>query len=118
MLVGDSPNTGKRSTYAVRMPTAKESIRKTLAQNIEALRKHRGWTQLQLEAKSGVSQSHISNIVRGENDASTAKIDAIAEAFGIPAWLLLVPELPIEVLDSPEIPHLVDRYRRFAAGRS
>lgn len=118
MLVGDSPNTGKRSTYAVRMPTAKESIRKTVAQNLKALLGHRKWTQLQLEAKSGVSQSHISNILRGENDASTAKLEAIAGAFGIPAWLLLVPELPIEVLDSPELPQLIDRYRRFAAGRS
>ena len=118
MLVGDSSNTGKRSSYAGHMPSAKESIRRTVAENLKALMAHRKWTQIQLEAKSGISQSHISNIIREENDPSTAKLDAIASAFGIPAWLLMIPDLPIEVLDSPELPHLVDRYRRFAAGRS
>lgn len=100
------------------MPTAKESIRATVAENVKALMEHRKWTQKQLEAKSGVSQTHISNILRQANDPSTSKLDAVGKAFGIPGWLLLIPDLPIEVLDSPEIPHLVDRYRRFATSRS
>lgn len=117
MLVTDSPNIGTRSTYPLRMPTAKESNRAIIAKNVLALMEKRKWTQKQLEAKSGVSQTHISNIRRQANDPSTAILDAIGAAFGIPGWLLLIPDLPIEVLDSPEIPHLVDRYRRFAAGR-
>lgn len=117
MLVEDSSNTGKRSPYPLGMPSARESIRKTVSTNVQALMDHRKWTQEQLAAKSGVSQSHISNIVRQMNDPSTDKLDAIGEAFGIPGWLLMIPDLPIEVLDSPEIPHLVDRYRRFAVGR-
>lgn len=118
MLATDSANTNTRSTYAGRMPTAQESIRGTVAKNLQALLDHRKWTQVQLAAKSGISQAHISNILRQVNDPSTEKIDAIAAAFGLPGWLLLVPGLPIEVLDSVELPHLVDRYRKFAAGRS
>lgn len=39
-------------------------------------------TQSELSKKSGVAQSHISRILRGESDPTTDMLDALAKAFG------------------------------------
>lgn len=78
----------------------------------------RKWTQEDLAAKSGISQTHIGNILRQETAATNEKIEAIAAAFKLPSWLLMVPDLPIEVLDSPQIPALVEHFTRLAIERN
>jgi transcriptional regulator with XRE-family HTH domain len=91
---------------------AKKAIRAVLAANLTALMTRREWTQKQLEAKSGISQRHISSLRRETADCTTEILDALGAAFGIPGWLLLVPDLPVDILDSPELPLLVERYVR------
>jgi transcriptional regulator with XRE-family HTH domain len=115
MLQIDPHNNSNRSPYRSDM-TTKKAIRETLATNLIALMERRGWTQKQLEAKSGVSQRHISSVRRATADCTTEILDSLGAAFGIPGWLLLVPGMPSEVLDSPEIPALVERYIRGAHG--
>lgn len=113
MLQIDPHNNSSRPPY--RFPMAgKKAIRAVLAANLIALMAKRGWTQQQLEAKSGISQRHISSLRRETADCTTEIIDSLGAAFGIPGWLLLVPDIPIEVLDSPEVPLLVERYIRGA----
>lgn len=114
MLQIDAHNKSKTPPY--RSPMAgKKAIRAVLAANLIALMDKRGWTQKQLEAKSGVSQRHISSLRRGTADCTTEILDALGTAFGIEGWLLLVPGLPVEMLDSPEVPMLVQRYIRGAS---
>ena len=111
MLQIDAHNNSKPLPYRLRM-AAKTAIRAVLAANLVALMGRRGWTQQQLEAKSGVSQRHISSLRRETADCTTEVLDALGSAFGIPGWLLLVPGLPVDVLDSQELPMLVERYVR------
>jgi len=114
MLQIDAHNKSKPSPYRFQM-AGKKAIRAVLAANLIALMAKRGWTQQQLEAKSGVSQRHISSLRREAADCTTEILDALGTAFGIPGWLLLVPGLPVEMLDSPEVPMLVERYVRGAS---
>lgn len=114
MLQFDVHNNSSCPPYRERM-TAKKAIRAVLAANLIALMDRRGWTQKQLEAKSGISQRHISSLRRETADCTTEILDALGAAFGLPGWLLLVPGLTVEVLDSPELPLLIERYVRGAS---
>lgn len=52
-------------------------------EKVKALRKARGWTQMELARASGVSQSALSRIERGDSDGSYAStLRALARAFG------------------------------------
>lgn len=115
MLQFDAHNNSSRPPYRAEM-AAKKAIREVLAANLIALMERRGWTQTQLELKSGVSQRHISSLRRATADCTTEILDALGAAFGVPGWLLLVPGMPVEMLDSPEIPALIERYVRGAHG--
>ena len=46
----------------------------------------RGWTQIELAARSGVTQNEISCYERGATHPGSAKIDALAGAFGVESW--------------------------------
>lgn len=111
----DLKNVSGGTLYAAsnKMRAAKKANRADLAANVRALMKRRGWTQVQLGEKAGISQTHIGNIVREEHDVSTSVLAAVAQAFGVPAWLLLVPNLPPDILDSPELPTILERYSTF-----
>ena len=81
-----------------------------LATNLKALMDKREWTQTQVALKGSVSQSHVGNILRKNRIPSIKIIDKVARAFGLPGWLLLVPGLSPEILDSPHLPLLVSFY--------
>lgn len=50
-------------------------------------------TILDLEKRSGVGKSTIDRIRKGETSARIDNLEALATAFGLSAWQLLVPEL-------------------------
>jgi transcriptional regulator with XRE-family HTH domain len=110
MLLGDTQNAARASPYAVSMGTAKQSIRQVLAANVVALKERRDWTQQQIAAKAGISQTHVGNVLRAQIDPTTAIIEGLSRAFDVPGWLLLVPNLPIELLDSNEVPALLQTW--------
>jgi transcriptional regulator with XRE-family HTH domain len=91
--------------------------REILAGNTRTLMDRRSWNQTKLATKAQVSQRHISNILGKKVDATIAMTDALGAAFGIPGWLLLVPNLPDDLLDSPELPAMVERYAAHATAR-
>ncbi len=61
-----------------------------------------------------VSQATISNILRGQGNATLKNIDALADVFRVPAWLLMHPNLEtidLELLQLlQQLPH--DRSQR------
>lgn len=67
-------------------------------------------TQAALESKSGVAQSYLSRILRGESAATVDRLEKIAGAFGCEPWELLVESekirrLAIErILQGPAVP--------------
>lgn len=61
-----------------------------VAANVSALMEQRGWSQQELERRSGVAQKTVSNIVR-TGSTGTGKLAAIAFAFGLEPWMMLLP---------------------------
>ena len=67
-------------------------------------------TQRDLSAASGVSQRQISNILSETTTCSVETADALAAAFKLVGWHLLIPDLPSELLNSPSLNRLVSAY--------
>lgn len=62
-----------------------------------------------------VSQKTINNVLAGRHDNKISSFDAIASALGIPMWVLFIPELKPEDLQSPareRLVSLVENYLR------
>jgi transcriptional regulator with XRE-family HTH domain len=64
-------------------------LREILARNLKNQMEVRGLTQKELEAKSGVAQSHISRILRRDAGATIDRVAEIAGALGCQPWELL-----------------------------
>lgn len=52
-------------------------------QDIQKLLDAKGWSQMELARQSGVSQGHISSIIRGEKQPTVTIIEKLATAFGM-----------------------------------
>lgn len=114
MLLGDLQKTDSGPPYACPMSAASDSIQDVFVANVKRLMERRGWRQEKLAGKSGISQSHIGNLLRKQHAPTSGVIEAVADAFGLPGWLLLVPELPVEILDSKDLPNLLTEYLQAA----
>lgn len=75
----------------------------------------RGDSQKSLAARAGLSQRAVGDLLTyGKTHYKSPTIrtsDAIADAFGLPLWVLLVPELDLDLLKSPELASLITHYR-------
>jgi transcriptional regulator with XRE-family HTH domain len=50
----------------------------------------RGWSQQELAKRSGISQRQISNLLSGTQSASLDTAEAIAQAFDLETWHMLI----------------------------
>lgn len=96
--------------------TMKKPAAKTiLAQNVLALREHRGWSQATLARAAGISQRTVSNIESPDrNPGYSPTLDAvegIARAFGLASYHLAMP-LPLEGLLNQGVEKLLECYAR------
>lgn len=67
------------------------TTRKHVAENVLRLRKQRGWSQTELASKAGVGQTTVSSVERPEDKSPTLEtLEQLAQAFGVPAWTLLI----------------------------
>lgn len=86
-----------------------------LAANLQRLMDHYGLSQAELARRSGVAQRTISTLLNDEDpNASNPRaktLEQLATYFGIPAWQLLVPDMPLELLVSHQLTKLVENYR-------
>ena len=114
MLLANLPNNAKAPQYPYGM-AAKASIRDVLAENVEALMKRRGWKQTRVAEEGGLAQRTVSNVLNKTNDPGTEVIEALGRAFKVPGWTLLIPGVPSQILDSQELPNLVNTYLEAAA---
>lgn len=71
-----------------------------LGRNLKALMDLRGWNQVELARRSGVSQRHISSILNRRTGVSGEIIDKLAYAFGRKGFELQVDGLHEEILSS------------------
>ena len=99
---------------AIKRPATKD----TLANNLRALMDERQWNQVELSKRSGVSQRQISNILRRETGCSIEHAEALAQAFGLEGWHLIMPTLRRD-LKTGAVAKLISNYAEATdAGRA
>jgi XRE family aerobic/anaerobic benzoate catabolism transcriptional regulator len=54
-----------------------------LGERIRAMRKAKGWRQIDLAAHSGVHEVHLSDLERGTREAGVRTLQKIADALGL-----------------------------------
>jgi transcriptional regulator with XRE-family HTH domain len=66
-----------------------ESISRALGKRVRRTRQEKGLTLKQIEAKVGISATHISEIERGNTSPTIGALNKIAEALGVPSSYLI-----------------------------
>lgn len=115
MLPDRQHHSSRPITYLDGMKSADRKRRETVAANLRALMDKRDWSQEETAKRAKLSQRHISNMLNKKTSSSFETLDAVASAFEIPGWMLLLEQIPVELLDSQKIPSLIASYS--AAGR-
>lgn len=111
MLLDSLQHTSSRELYASWVKSRDLKLRDTVAANMRMLIDERAWSQEELGKKAKVSQRHISNMLNRKTGASFETLHAVAGAFGIPGWMLMIDRLSVDLLNSQKIPLLVASFR-------
>jgi transcriptional regulator with XRE-family HTH domain len=85
----------------------RNGTRKTIALNLRGLLTKRGWSEHALAKHSGVAQKTINNILAERSACTVETAAALAKAFNLTEWHLLIPNLPDELLNSPSLAKIV-----------
>lgn len=67
-------------------------MRKLVGRNFARLRREKGLTQEDVEARSGYSQQYLSDLERGKRNPSVITIYEIAQALGVSHVELVTPD--------------------------
>lgn len=82
-----------------------EAVGKLLGRRIRRIRQEKGLTLKEIEARVGVSATHISEIERGKTSPTIQALEKIAHAMGVlPSHLIDLPQIP-----KPTVLQLQDR---------
>jgi len=92
--------------FRVKKPTTRDVV----IANIRELMIVHDDTTYALAKRSGLAQSSIMNILSGRHKISVENADAIAAAYGLEGWHLLLRDLPNDLRGSPAISRLVNAY--------
>ena len=71
---------------------AEAIVRKLVGRNFARLRREKGLTQEDVEARSGFSQQYLSGLERGKRNPSVITIYEIAQALGVSHVELVTPD--------------------------
>lgn len=102
--------TATQRLYRCYVAPKRLNTRETLAKNLKTLMTIRGWTQVQLAEKSGVSQTMISSVLNARSGCSVETADALGHAFGLTGWHLLMANLTEDLLKSKAVQRLLESY--------
>ena len=119
MALHTRKDTAKPYQYRISMAGKNDSVAvpTRVMRNVAVLMKWKGWNQSELDRKSGVSQRHISDLLRGHADCTTEVAEKLAAAFGVPSWLLMVDDITEELLTNTDLQIVVDTYVKRPNGR-
>jgi transcriptional regulator with XRE-family HTH domain len=92
------------------MRTESPSAKAVLAANLAALMARDGLSQHALARRAGVDQKTISNVLNCVKALQLDKLEQIARAFRLAPWQLLIPELPIDLIDRAKLDRLIAAY--------
>jgi transcriptional regulator with XRE-family HTH domain len=74
---------------ASEVPPDPDEFAATVGESIRRMRQERGWTQVELAGKAGLSANYVARLERGELSPSFFVACRIAEAFDVPLELML-----------------------------
>lgn len=86
--------------------------RQTLAANLRYLMDLEHLSETKLAKRSGVAQRTINDILNQKSSATLDTVQALAAAFGLNLWHLIMPNLPDDLKKSPSISRLYASYVR------
>lgn len=69
-------------------------MRKLVGRNFARLRREKGLTQEQLEARSGFSQQYLSGLEQGQRNPTVITLYELSQALGVNCVELINPEEP------------------------
>lgn len=108
----DKRQIAQPGAYAVSM--SKADLVMTLADNVRTLMKDRGDSQATLAARAGVSQRAIGDLLTyGKShfkNPTIRTLSGIGTAYSLPAWFLLISNMPIDLLKGQNLPALIENY--------
>ena len=67
-------------------------VRKLVGRNFARLRREKGLTQEEVEARSGFSQQYLSSLERGRRNPTVITLYALAQALGVSLFDLVEPD--------------------------
>jgi len=85
--------------------------RKVLANNLRRLMVDRNWTQAELAERAGIAQKTVSQVINEASAASIETAEALAKAFGLEAWQMLMPPVSTELEKAQEMATLIKQMR-------
>ena len=85
-----------------------------LVKNVARLMAERGDTQTTVAARGGISQravGYIATYGKTHHTSPTLRtVEGLAKAFDVPAWMLLIPDMPLDLLAGHRLPDLIENY--------
>ena len=66
-------------------------MRKLVGRNVARIRREKGLTQEEVEARSGFSQQYLSGLERGQRNPTVVTVFELAQALGVSHLDLLAP---------------------------
>ncbi len=70
---------------------ARRQIQNTTGEVIQMLRELKGWTQVELAERSGISSTNISLLENNRVDIGKKRAESLAKAFGIHPAIIMFP---------------------------
>jgi transcriptional regulator with XRE-family HTH domain len=105
-------NCAGAGAYANQMQS---NVTHALVDNVRRLMAHAEWTQRELAQRAGISQRAVGYLINykdgQDRHPTTQTVEAIAVAFEIEAWQLMMPNLPLELIQSKRFTKLIENYR-------
>lgn len=89
--------------------------RESLIRNLRYLMTKEGLSEEELAKKAGVAQKTINNMLNQKHSPKLETVEAVAHAFGLEGWHLIMPNLPSELIESQTIAQLYENYRAASA---
>jgi transcriptional regulator with XRE-family HTH domain len=88
----------------------RKPTKEVVIENIKTLMKINSDTTYSLAERSGLAQSTVVNILSGRHKISVEAADQIAAAYKLEGWHLLMRNLNSDLIASPRLGQLYERY--------
>jgi transcriptional regulator with XRE-family HTH domain len=92
------------------MPPKRPNTSDTLARNLNFLMDHYGYSEREMEKRSGVSAKTINNMRNGKHKATIENTDSVAAVFGLDGWQMIIPGLPDDLIGSKTLKVTIANY--------